>query len=71
MNPETHVTTKCVGDVMLTEIRGDLHGAQIPETPGHEQTPGIDPAMKRERAKECWGATPEPIGPRVCAPVRN
>ena len=26
------ITTKCVGAVTLTEIRGALHGAQIPET---------------------------------------
>ena len=34
-NPEPMLTTKCVCAVMLTETRGALHGAQIPETPGH------------------------------------
>jgi hypothetical protein len=29
------ITTKCVCAVMLTETRDALHGAQIPETPGH------------------------------------
>jgi hypothetical protein len=28
------ITTKCVCAVMLTETRGALHGAQIPEIPG-------------------------------------
>ena len=29
------IITKCVCAVMLTETRGAIHGAQIPETPGH------------------------------------
>jgi hypothetical protein len=32
---KTLITSTCVGAVVLKETRGALHGAQIPETPGH------------------------------------